>query len=189
MDVLFVLVGAAWAAPIAYHVVQYPSTSCTLLLGGRDGGAARQWGDTLEYLDMSGNALADRGALALASALWRVTKLTTLWLADAQIGPEGALAIAEALPTAPGPIGRLYVNGNAIGANAAVRFLAEEEKTSTYVYQRDLVEGGGAAPDEPMPPEKLSFDLVAAARSGGGAQAAPRVRMEDLELSELKDEP
>ena len=88
-----------------------------------------------------------------------------------------------------GPIGRLYVNGNAIGAKAAVRFLAEEEKTSTYVYQRDLVDGGGAAPDEPMPPEKLSFDLVEAARSGGGAQAAPRVRMEDLELSELKDEP
>ena len=38
---------------------------------------------------MSGNALADRGAIALASALWRVTKLTTPWLADAQIGPSG----------------------------------------------------------------------------------------------------
>ena len=71
---------------------------------------------------------------------------------------EAANDVAEA-----GPIGRLYVNGNAIGAKAAVRFLAEEEKTSTYVYQRDLVDGGGAAPDEPMPPEKLSFDLVAAA--------------------------
>ena len=39
------------------------------------------------------------------------------------------------------------------------------------------------------PTQPKSFDLVEAARSGGGAQAAPRVRMEDLELNELKDEP
>ena len=90
--------------PSTVQIPWYHGTSCTLLLGGRDGGAARQWGDTLEYLDMSGNALGDRGAIALASALWRVTMLTTPWLADAQIGPSGALALAEALPTAPGPI-------------------------------------------------------------------------------------
>ena len=57
-------------------------------------------GAALAHLDLSGNALGDAGAVALAAALHANTALTLLGLHANGVGDEGAAALATALPAA-----------------------------------------------------------------------------------------
>jgi Ran GTPase-activating protein (RanGAP) involved in mRNA processing and transport len=75
---------------------------------------ARAAASNLRVLDLSENAIGDRGTIALAGNL---PTLIQLDLEEAQIGDAGAIALARA----PNLDGLLYLNllGNTIGAAAA----------------------------------------------------------------------
>ena len=68
----------------------------------------------LTTLDLINNNIGPEGAIAIAEALKVNAVLTVLWLSDNNIGDDGAKAIAEALKVNP-VLTKLYLWNNNLG--------------------------------------------------------------------------
>jgi Ran GTPase-activating protein (RanGAP) involved in mRNA processing and transport len=72
-------------------------------------------------LNLSYNAVGEKGAAALATCLEDCRTLTLLHLSYASLGPEGAFHIAQALENPKSPLEYLTLSGNAFKDEGVVR--------------------------------------------------------------------
>ncbi|KAF9910161.1 hypothetical protein BX616_010927 [Lobosporangium transversale] len=87
---------------------------------------------TLLVLDLEGNSIGDKGALALSEALKTNTALTSLSLRENSIGHKGALALSKALKINT-TLTTLNLNWNLIEEKGAVVLLEALKSNTTLV--------------------------------------------------------
>ena len=98
----------------------------------------------LTTLDLRHNKIGDAGASAIAAAL--PSRLVILRLPQSDIGLAGARSLADALTDQPdGPLARLDLNGNPIGAEGGKALFAALE-TNTYIGSLTLQNCKGVDP-------------------------------------------
>jgi len=116
-------------------------------------------------LHLEGNALQDEGAKRLLPETSMVG-LQELYLGHNQIGPDGAFAIAEALPNLP-QLTKLYMDGNEIGSSGASAFrMALEAMGEAKVLEKLYVDNNGVGKEEAI---ALGAALNSATVIGSGA--------------------
>ena len=122
-----------------HQVLQCLDISCNSL-GSADvtaisAGLARN--NLLHTLYIGGNNVCDTGAVELSRALERNSKLTKLDVCDADIGPDGMVAIAPLLSVGSVPLRTLNLGGNRAGDVGAAA-LAAPLRTNTALRQLRL---------------------------------------------------
>ena len=131
--------GLARALQCQHQVLQCLDISCNSL-GSADvtaisAGLARN--NLLHTLYIGGNNVCDTGAVELSRALERNSKLTKLDVCDADIGPDGMVAIAPLLSVGSVPLRTLNLGGNRAGDVGAAA-LAAPLRTNTALRQLRL---------------------------------------------------
>ncbi|KAL0244722.1 hypothetical protein GEMRC1_008804 [Eukaryota sp. GEM-RC1] len=82
-------------------------------------------------IGLSNNSIGPEGAIAIAEALKVNSSVTEIYLENNSIGPEGAIAIAEALKL-NSSVTRIYLGNNSIGPEGAIA-IAEALKLNSSV--------------------------------------------------------